>query len=77
MFKLIHSKALSSEIPGFALQHVWETFLQRPPYTRNTNDGATRIDLIYLTGPLRKRMQGAGTVVATFSDHFAVIVRLN
>jgi len=32
---------------------------------------------VYLTDPLRKRKQGAETVVATFSDHFAFIVRLN
>ena len=55
---------------------MWETPLQRPPYTHYTNDGATRIDGIYMTGPLRKRRQGDETIVAPFSDHSAVAVRL-
>ena len=48
------SKALSSKITGFALHDVCETLFQGPPYTHYTNDGATRIDIIYLTDPLQK-----------------------
>jgi len=55
---------------------VWETPLQQPPYTHYTNDGATRIGRIYITDPLRKRKQETETIVAPFSDHFAVAVRL-
>ena len=70
------SKALSSIITGLALHDGWETFHQQPPHTNYTNDGATRIDRIYITDPRRKRKQGAETIVAPFSDHFAVVVRL-
>jgi len=71
------SKALSSMITGLALHDIWETHLQRPLHTRYTNDGATRLDRVYLTDQLRTRKQGAETVVAAFFDHFAIIVRLN
>jgi hypothetical protein len=49
---------------------------QQPPYTYFTNDGATRIDRINIKDTLRKRKQGAETIVAPFSDHFAAAVRL-
>jgi len=70
------SKALSSTIAGLALHDVWESHPQHPPYTHYTNDGATRKDRIYLTDPLRKRKQVAEIIVAQFTDHFAVVVRL-
>jgi len=70
------SKALSSTIAGLALHDVWDSYPQQPPYTHYTNEGATRIDRIYITDPLRKRKQGAETIVAPFTDHFAVAVRL-
>ena len=70
------SKALSSIITGFALHDVWETLHQQPPYTHYMNDVATRIDRICVTDPSRKRKQDAKTIVAPFSDHFAVVVRL-
>jgi exonuclease III len=70
------SKALSSIITGLALHDVYDTRHPQPPYTHYTNNDATRIDRIYLTDPLRKCKQGAETIVAPFSDHFAVVVRL-
>jgi len=69
------SKSLSFTITGLALHDVWET-PQHPPYTHYTNDGATRIDRICITDPLRKRNQGDETIIAPFYVHFAVALRL-
>jgi len=65
-----------STIAGLALHDAWESHPQHPKYTNYTNDGASRIDRIHITDPLRKRKQGAETIVAPFTDHFAVAVRL-
>ena len=70
------SKTLSSTIAGLALHDVWESNPQHPPYTHYTKDGATRIDRMCITDPLRKCKQGAETIVAPFTDHFAVEVPL-
>ena len=70
------SKALSSAKAGFVLHDVLETLHQQPPYTHCTSDGGKRIYRMYITGPLRKRNPGTETIVAPFSDHFAVAVRL-
>ena len=50
--------------------------IQKRQYTHYTNNGATRIDRIYITDTLKKRKQGAETIIAPFSDHLAVVVRL-
>jgi hypothetical protein len=70
------NKALSSIITGLALHDVYDTRLQQPPYTRYTTKSKTRINRIYLKETLWKRKQGADTVIAPFSDHSAVMVRL-
>jgi hypothetical protein len=61
-----------------SLRDVWKTHPHTPAYTNYTNVGASRIDRIYvyITDPLQCRKQGAGTVAAAFSDHFAVIIRM-
>jgi len=69
------SKALASTIAGLALHDAWEQTSQKPQYTHYTNNGATRIDRIYITVPLKERKQGVETIIASFSDHLAVVVR--
>jgi len=70
------SKALSSTIAGLALHDAWHQSSKKTQYTHYTNNGATRIDRIYITDTLKKRKQGAETIIAPFSDHLAVVVRL-
>jgi len=70
------SRALVALIKGMGLRDVWETHPQIPAYTYYTNDGASRIDRIYITDPLQRRKQGEETVAAALTDHFAVIVRM-
>jgi hypothetical protein len=68
------SRALHIFIKGMGLRDVWETHQQAPRYTHYTNEGASRIDRIYITDTLQHRKQGAETVAAAFSDNFAVTV---
>ena len=70
------SKALASTIAVLALRDAWEQSSQKHRYTHYTNSGATRIDRIYIKNPLKKRKQGAETIIAPFSDHLAVVIRL-
>jgi len=48
------SKSLASAIHGLALHDVWDSPVHRPHYTHYTNDGATRIERICITAPLKK-----------------------
>ena len=68
------SRALARLIKGLDLTDVWES--NPTAYTHYTATGASRIDWIYVTHDLRRRQQGAETVAAAFTDHFAVILRL-
>jgi len=70
------SRALARLIQGLDLIGVWEATPTRPTYTYYTATGASSIDRIYVTHDLKRRQQGAETVVAVFTDHFAVILRL-
>jgi len=70
------SKALSSTIARLALHDEWDQSYKKPQYTHYTNKDATRIDRIYVTDTLKKRKQGAETIIAPFSDHLTVVVLL-
>ena len=70
------SRATARLVQGLDLIDVWEATPARTAYTHYTTTGASRIDRIYVTHDLRRRQQGAKTVVAAFTDHIAVILRL-
>jgi hypothetical protein len=70
------SKALYSLITGLALNDVYDARCQHPPYTHYTNNGATRIDRVYVTDTLMTRKKDADTIIAPFSDHMTVVVKL-
>jgi len=61
---------------GLNLIDVWEATPTRTAYTHYTATGASRIERIYVTHDLRRGQQGAETVAAAFTDHFAVILPL-
>jgi len=69
------SRALASVIQGLALHDACDPPSNRPQYTHYTNE-ATRIDRIYITAPLTQRKTGITTLIAPFSDHLAVVLRL-
>jgi endonuclease/exonuclease/phosphatase family metal-dependent hydrolase len=68
------SRTLMTLIKVRGLRDVWETHLHTLEYKHCTNAGASRIDRIYVTNPLKRRKPGVETIAAAFSDHFAVIV---
>jgi len=70
------NRALTTLIRGMGLCDVWTTHPHIPAYTHYTNVGASKIYRIYITNPLQSRKKGAETVAAAFSDHLAVIIRM-
>jgi len=70
------SRALARLMQGLDLMDVREATPTRTAYTHYTATGASRIDRICITHDLRRRQKSADTVVAAFTDHFAVILRL-
>ena len=70
------SWALTTLIRGMGLCDIWTTHPHIHAYTHYTNVGASRFDRIYITNPLLSRKKEAETVPAAFSDHLAVVIRM-
>ena len=70
------SKALTSVIQGLALHDACDPTSCRQQYTHYTNNGATKIVRIYITARLQQRKTGTATLIAPFSDHLSVMLRL-
>jgi exonuclease III len=70
-----HSAALEKLIKGIGLTDAWNPTQTRRGYTHYTANGASRLDRIYATKKISKKT-GIETMVAAFSDHNAVILRL-
>jgi hypothetical protein len=63
-------------LPGYALIDIWEVSPGWDIYTHYSRHGASRLERIYVTRNLRDRKKGIETVVAAFTDHLAVILRI-
>jgi hypothetical protein len=70
------SAALERIVNGFGMQDAWRTDLTRKVYNHYTLHGAARLDRIYMTINLNDWKLGVETVVAPFTDHMAVVLRL-
>jgi hypothetical protein len=72
------SAALERIVNGFGMQDAWRTDPTRKVYTHYTLHGAARLDRIYeyMTTNRNDRKLGVETVVAPFTDHMAVVLRL-
>jgi exonuclease III len=71
-----YSRALHALIRGLDLIDMWETAPERRIFTHYTRQGVTRLDRIYATSNLRGKKCGIETVLAAFTDHLAVILRI-
>jgi exonuclease III len=69
------SRALNELICGLHFVDAWDQ-QTRPAYTHYTSTGATRLDRIYVTPTLYQKKTGIETMAAAFTDHFAVVLRL-
>jgi hypothetical protein len=67
------NKALQKPTRGLHLEDVWDTTLNSYAY----KPSAARLDRIYATDHIRKCKQGIETLVAAFTDHLAVLFRVN
>jgi hypothetical protein len=64
-------------VHGLALTDTWQGNPTRIVYTHSSASGATRIDRIYATRELLERKLGVESIVAPFTDHLAVCVRMS
>jgi exonuclease III len=71
-----YSRALHTLIRGFDLIDMWEPAAEIKIYTHYTRQGASCLDRIYASSNLREKKCGIETVVAAFTDHLAVTLRL-
>ena len=71
-----HSNALANLIRGFSLTDAWKQDPLRPAYTHHSTQGASRIDRFYLSPAAKGRKVGIGTIPVAFTDHHAVIIRM-
>jgi len=69
-------KTLAALMKSYALRDVWTQTTPRPVCTYYSVTGATRIDRFYATPNLYEKKLAAETVVAAFTDHHAVILKL-
>jgi len=70
------SRALERLIHGLDLEDAWDATPNRQIYTHYTSTGAARLDRIYVTEEVRRQKQGVETIVAAFTDHLAVLLRV-
>ena len=71
------SRSLDMLIQGLKLVDVWNAPINMQVYTPYTPTGAAFLDRIYATENIRKNKQGIETFAAAFTDHMAVLVRIN
>jgi exonuclease III len=71
-----YSRALDKLVTGLKLHDTGEQNPVRTSYTHYTPRGASRIDRIYISNNLQQRKQGTSTVVAAFTDHLAIRIRM-
>jgi len=71
-----HSAALDKLLKGIGLKDAWNPTQTRRGFTHYSITGASRLDRIYVTKTILSKKTGIETMAAAFSDHNAVILRL-
>jgi len=72
-----YSRALVELVHSLALRDTWQGNPTRNVYTHYSAPGATRIDGTYATRELLERKLGVEAIVAPFTDHLAVCLRIS
>jgi len=70
------SQALQRLTNGLKLKDPWDPNINPYGFTHYTATGATRIDRMYLSEDLIRHKQGTETIAAAFTDHLAVLLRI-
>jgi len=69
------SRTLENIVHVFSLD-TWDTSIKKI-FTRYALTGASRIARIYISNNLKSKTKGIETVVAAFTDHLAIVLRLS
>jgi exonuclease III len=71
-----YSEGLEHMITGLGLFDAWNGTTQRSIYTHYKPHGAARLDRLYMPKNLSSQKTGVETLIAPFTDHLAVILRI-
>jgi hypothetical protein len=71
-----YSRALDKLVTGLRLHDIEEQNSAPPSFTHYTPRGAYRLHRIYISNMLQRKKQGVSTVVAAFTDHLAIVLRM-
>jgi exonuclease III len=71
-----YSRALDKSVTGLKLHDIGEQNPARTSFTHYTPRVTSRLDRIYISNKLKQRKQGTLTVVAAFTDHMAIVLRM-
>jgi len=71
-----NSRALENLVTGFVLSDVAEMTSARRMFTHYTPTGALRLERIYISPTLRWKKLWVDTLVAAFTDHLAIVLRI-
>jgi endonuclease/exonuclease/phosphatase family metal-dependent hydrolase len=71
-----YSRALDKLVTGLGLHEIGEQTSARPSFAHYTPRGASRLDRIYINHTLQPKNQGVAAVVAAFTDHLALVLRM-
>jgi exonuclease III len=71
-----YSRALDKLVSGLKLHDIGEQTSAGTAFTHYTPRGASRIDRVYISNQLKHRKQGTMMVVAAFTDHLAIVLRM-
>jgi len=71
------SRALERLIHSFRLNSGWDVAVNPQAFTHYTPTGAACLDRIHVTEELRRNKQGVVIITAAFTDHLAVLLKVN
>ena len=72
-----YSRELAKLVHGLALTDTWQGNPTRKVHTHYSESGATRIDRIYATREMLEKKLVVEAIVAPFTDHLAVCLRIS
>jgi endonuclease/exonuclease/phosphatase family metal-dependent hydrolase len=71
-----YSRALETSVNGLGLTDACDANAKQRIYTHYTPTGASLLDRIYISRNLQPKKKGVETIVAAFTDHLAVVIRM-
>ena len=72
-----YGRALENIVTGLSVYDVGAVTSARPMFTHYTPTGVSRLDRTYISPTLQRKKQGVEILVAAFTDHLAIMMRMD